>query len=148
MSDPSVSEPSRPGSSKKPISPARKIIGAVALVALVGVAWLEYSALLGYNSAVRRFQARSEDESKDLMTVQEAETLIGKSPDGPGTDFDYVVQTFMKIPEILTKKEYTCARSIQVTQIDSFLHQVKECQSTSLRDRGRSGRVGTGPTGA
>ncbi len=41
MSDPSVSEPSRPGSSKKPISPARKIIGAVALVALVGVAWLE-----------------------------------------------------------------------------------------------------------
>ena len=56
MSDPSASEPSKPGSSKKPISPARKIIGAVALVALVGVAWLEYSALLGYNSAVRGFR--------------------------------------------------------------------------------------------
>jgi hypothetical protein len=107
MSDPSASGPSKPGLSKKPISPARKIIGAVALVALVGVAWLEYSALLGYNSAVRALQARSEDESKDLMTVQEAETLMGKSPDRPGTDFEDVVQTFMKIPQTLTKKEYT-----------------------------------------
>jgi hypothetical protein len=107
MSNPSASEPSKPGSSKKPISPARNIIGAVALVALVGVAWLEYSALFRYNSAVKALRARSQDESKDLMTVQEAETLMGKSPDGPGTDFEDVTQTFTKVSLPLTKKEYT-----------------------------------------
>ena len=56
MSDPSVSEPSKPGSSKKPISPARKIIGAVALVALVGVAWLEDQRCSGTIPPCRRFR--------------------------------------------------------------------------------------------
>jgi hypothetical protein len=125
MSDPSTSEPSKPGSSKKPISPARKIIGAVALVALVGVAWLEYSALLGYNSAVRALQARSQDESKDLMTVEEAETLMGKSPDGPGTDLEYVVQTFKNIPQTLTKKEYTWRGVFKSHTLTAFYTQSK-----------------------
>ena len=63
MSNPSASEPSKPGSSKKPISPARNIIGVVALVALVAIAWLEYSALGGFNSAVYALKARTDDES-------------------------------------------------------------------------------------
>jgi hypothetical protein len=100
MSNPSASEPSKPGSSKKPISPARNIIGVVALVALVAIAWLEYSALGGFNSAVNALKARTDDESKDLMTPQEAETLMRKSPDGPGTDVQDVTHNF-------TKKEYT-----------------------------------------
>jgi hypothetical protein len=149
MSDPSTSEPSKPGSSKKPISPARKIIGAVALVALVGVAWLEYSALLGYNSAVRALQARSQDESKDLMTVEEAETLMGKSPDGPGTDLEYVVQTFKNIPQTLTKKEYTWRGVFKSHTLTAFYTQSKNASLHHFETEGaqvESEPVAQGPS--
>src|SRR5205814_496918 len=86
--------------SKKPISPVRHIIGLVVLIAVLAVGWLEYSANRGFNAAVNALNARTQEEEKELLTVQEAESLLGKQPDGPATDAQ-------EGGRIFTKKTYT-----------------------------------------
>jgi hypothetical protein len=113
-----MSVPSSPGSAttgapKKGVSPARNIIGLVVLLALAVVVWLEYSANFGYNGAVRALEARTQDEDKGLMDAQEAETLLGKSPDGPGTEVSDNGSTF-------TKKTYTWRALLRPKTLSAF----------------------------
>src|SRR5205823_11505794 len=96
MSDLSSSDTGKPGSPKKRVSPARNLIGLVVLLAVLALGWLEYSAKSGYNAAVKALNARSQDEEKDLLAVQEAANLLGKSPDGPGSDLQDGHRTFTK----------------------------------------------------
>jgi hypothetical protein len=113
-----MSVPSSPGSAttgapKKGVSPARNIIGLVLLLALAVVAWLEYSANFGYNGAVKALEARTQDEEKGLMDVQEAETLLGKSPDGAGIDVEDNGRKF-------TKKTYTWRALLRPRTLAAF----------------------------
>ena len=86
-----MSVPGSPGSAttgapKKRVSPARNIIGLVVLLAVAVVVWLEYSGEFRLQRArSKALEARTQDEEKGLMDAQEAETLLGKSPDGPGS---------------------------------------------------------------
>ena len=96
MSDPSSTGTENTSSSKKKISPARNIVGIVILAAVVVAGFFQYSAVFGYNRAVKALDARSQDEDKGLMQVPDVESLVGKSPDGPGSDFDDGSRTFTK----------------------------------------------------
>jgi hypothetical protein len=87
MSESAPVGPEKTVPAKKPISPARNIIGLLILVAVVVVGVIEYSAYFGHRWAASALKARVEEEEKDLMTVQEAESLIGKAPDGPAVDY-------------------------------------------------------------
>jgi hypothetical protein len=100
MSDPDSAATGKADSPKQPISPARNIIGIVVLIAVVAYGLLEYSAKSRYNGVVKALDARAQDEDKGLMTVQEAEGILGKSPDGPGTEVKETLGDF-------TKKTYT-----------------------------------------
>jgi hypothetical protein len=100
MSELSSSETGKAGKPKKPVSPARNAIGLIVLLALLVVGGLQYWAFIGHNSAVKALESRAKDEDKGLLSVEETETLIGKSPDGPGTDVQEGGQNF-------TKKTYT-----------------------------------------
>ena len=100
-------------SSKKPISPVRHVIGLIVLLALLAIVWLEYSARSGYNAAVNALDARTKAEDKELMTVQEAETLLGRSPDGPASDVQDGGRTF-------TRKTYTWRGLIRSYPLAAF----------------------------
>ena len=100
MSEPSSVGPEKSSPPKKPISPARNIVGLVILAAVLVVCWFEYSAVLGFNAAVKALDARTKNEDQDLATVAEAESLLGKPADGPGEEFKEGVWNF-------TKKTYT-----------------------------------------
>jgi hypothetical protein len=113
MSVPSSPDSPTTGAPKKGVSPARNIIGLVVLLALVAVVWFEYSAHFGYTGAVKALEARTQDEEKGLMDVQEAETLLGKSPDGPGTDFN-------DDGRIFTKKTYTWRALLRPKTVTAF----------------------------
>jgi hypothetical protein len=113
-----MSVPSSPGSAttgapKKRVSPARNIIGLLLLLALVAVVWLEYSAHFRYTGAVKALEARTQDEDKGLMDVPEAETLLGKSPDGPGIEITNNDLTF-------TKKTYTWRALLRPKTLTAF----------------------------
>jgi hypothetical protein len=100
MSNPESASPGKADSPKKQISPTRNIIGIILLLAVVAYGLLEYSAKYSYNGVVKALDARAQNEEKELMTVQEAEAILGRSPDGPGTDVKEVSGEF-------TKKTYT-----------------------------------------
>ena len=100
---------------KKGVSPARNIIGLVLLLAFAAVAWLEYSANFGYNGAVKALEARTQDEEKGLMEVQEAETLLGKSPDGPGIEVED-----SDSGRTFTKKTYTWLALLRPRTLTAF----------------------------
>ena len=68
-------------------------------------------------------EARSQDEDKGLMTVQEAENILGKQPNGPAVDFQdglwhYTTKTYTW-PGVLT--HYTLT-AYYTTEKDSRLH--------------------------
>jgi hypothetical protein len=94
MSDPTSSGAENTVPSKKKTSSARNGIGLVVLLALLVVGWFQYSAVLGYNAATKALDARTVDEEQGLLGMQEAENLLGKSPDGPGSDFQEGHRTF------------------------------------------------------
>jgi hypothetical protein len=87
MSDLSSSGTEKPGSSKQKVSPLRNAIGLIVLVTVIVVGWLQYSAKSAYNTAATALNERMKEEEKDLMSEQEVDSLLGKSPDGPGSDF-------------------------------------------------------------
>jgi hypothetical protein len=88
MSEPSAVGPEKSTPPKKPISPARNIIGLIILAAVLVVCWFEYSAVLGFNAAVHALETRTENEETGLATVAEAEKLLNKEADGPAEDFN------------------------------------------------------------
>ena len=99
MSDQSSSGTETPGSPKKKVPLLRNAIGLVVLVTVIVVGVFEYLAKSGYNSAANALNERMQDEEKDLLAEQEAENLLGKSPDGPGSDFrdgyrDFTMKTY------------------------------------------------------
>jgi hypothetical protein len=96
MSDPGSTSTENTGSPKKKISPARNIIGAVVLAGVVVAGFFQYSAVFAYNRAVKALDVRTQDEEKGLMEVPEVESLVGKSPDAPGSDFVDGSRTFTK----------------------------------------------------
>jgi hypothetical protein len=100
MSDPGSTGAESAATPKKKVSPARNAIGIIFLIVAVSIALSQFYAVLGYKAAVKALDARSQDEDKGLMQVPEVETLLGKSPDGPDTDFQEGNRTF-------TKKTYT-----------------------------------------
>ena len=100
MSDPSPSPAETTGSPKKKVSPTRNLIGLIVLVVVLAVAGFQYAALIRYTVAVKALDARAVDDDKGLMTNQEADSLLGKAPDGPGSDFTEEGRNF-------TKKTYT-----------------------------------------
>jgi hypothetical protein len=87
MSEPSAVGPEKTTPPKKPISPARNIIGLIVLAGVLVVCWFEYSAVLGFNAAVHALEARTENEDQGLATVAEAEKLLNREADGPAEDF-------------------------------------------------------------
>jgi hypothetical protein len=96
MSEMNSSAPQKSGPAKKSVSPARNVIGLIVLVAVVVVGGLEVWAKTGYNSAVNALNDRMKDEDKGLMTLSEAETMIGKAPDDAGSDVQEGSFTFLK----------------------------------------------------
>jgi hypothetical protein len=96
MSEPSSVGPEKSAPPKKQISPARNIIGLIVLAAVLVVCWFEYSAVLGFNAAVKALEARTLQEDQGLATVAEAETLLGKEADGPAEDFKEGAWNFNK----------------------------------------------------
>jgi hypothetical protein len=113
MSVPSSRGSATTGAPKKGVSPARNVVGLVLLLALAAVAWFEYSANFGYNGAVKALEARTQDEEKGLVDIQEAETLLGKSPDGPGIEVADNGRTF-------TKKTYTWRALLRPQTLTAF----------------------------
>jgi hypothetical protein len=97
----SLAAPGEPGPPKKKgVSPARNAIGLVALIAVVVIGVIQYTAMARFNSAVNALNVRMEDENKDLVTQAEAEALIGKAPDDAGGDVLLGTATY-------TRKTYT-----------------------------------------
>ncbi len=100
MSVPGPSPAETTGSPKKKVSPTRNLVGLIVLVVVLAVAGFQYAALLRYTVAVKALDARVLDDDKGLMTNQEADSLLGKAPDGPGSDFTEEGRSF-------TKRTYT-----------------------------------------
>ena len=96
MSDPSPSPTETTGSPRKKVSPTRNLVGLIVLVVVLAVAGFQYAALIRYTAAVKALNARAVDDHKDLMTDQEADSLLGKAPDGPGSNFTEEGQNFIK----------------------------------------------------
>jgi len=119
MSDPSSSGTEKTGSSKKRVSPARNILGLVILLAVAAVAWFQLSPKFRYNAAVKALEARANDEQKDLLSVKEAESLLGKSPDGPGSDVQDIQGNF-------TKKTYTWSGLFKSYTLTTFYTKEKD----------------------
>jgi hypothetical protein len=86
MSDSSSSGPPVTSPPKKGVSPARNAVGIIALIAVLAVLYFEYSARSAFTNAMNALNARIGDEEKSLATVEEAEGLLGKQPNGPGVD--------------------------------------------------------------
>jgi hypothetical protein len=84
------------GSPKKGVSPVRNVVGIVVLIAVLVIGGFEVSAKIAYTNAVNALNARALDEEKNLLSVQEAESLFGKKPDGPGIDIKENNQPFTK----------------------------------------------------
>jgi hypothetical protein len=119
MPDPSSSGAVNAGSGKKPISPARHAVGFVVLIAAIVWCWFEYSAISGYNAAVNALDTRLRDENKALPALPDAETLLGKSPDGPGSEVTEGHQTF-------TKKTYTWRGVVKSHTLTAYYTKERE----------------------
>jgi hypothetical protein len=113
MSDQSSSGKEHTGSSKKPVSPMRKFIGLVVLLAVLVIGGLEVWAKTAYTMAVKALDARSQDENQGLLAVNEAEILLGRAADGPGTDVTESLRTF-------TKKTYTWRGLLKSYTVTAF----------------------------
>jgi len=113
MSDPSSSGADKTGSPKKRISPARNLIGLIVLVAVVAVGWFQYSALSRYNAAVNGVNERTADETKALMSIDEAESMVGIGPDDVVSESSDGRQTF-------TKKTYTWRGPLKSYTLTAF----------------------------
>jgi hypothetical protein len=106
---------------KKRSSPVRNVIGLIVLIAVLVFGWLEYSAKSGYNRAVTALDSRTQDESKALLTVQEAETILGKAPDTAASDPADDDPNY-------TKKTYTWRGLLKSYRLTAFYTKQKDPQ--------------------
>jgi hypothetical protein len=119
MSEPSSVGPEKSGPPKKPISPARNIVGLVILGAVLVVCWFEYSAVLGFNAAVKALEARTNSEEQNLATVAEAEGLLNKAADGPAEEYKDGPWNF-------AKKTYTWKGVLKQHTLTAYYTKEKE----------------------
>ena len=119
MSEPSSVGPEKSSPPKKPISPARNLIGLVILAAVLVVCWFEYSAVLGFNAAVKALESRTNSEEQNLATVPEAEALLNKAADGPAEEFHDGAFNF-------SKKTYTWKGVLKQHTLTAYYTNEKE----------------------
>jgi hypothetical protein len=119
MSEPSSVGPEKPSPPKQPISPARNIVGLVILAAVLVVCWFEYSAVLGFNAAVKALESRTNSEEQNLATVAEAEALLNKTADGPAEEFKDGPWNF-------TKQTYTWKGVLKQHTLTAYYTKEKE----------------------
>src|SRR5262245_51592620 len=119
MSESPTPEPGKPGPPKKGVSPTRNLIGVVLLIALGIVVWFEYSAKFGYDAAVRALEERTQNEEKGLASVQEADEILKRPADGPGTDVTEGATTY-------TKKTYTWRGLLKSYPLAAYYTKEKE----------------------
>ena len=76
---------------KTKVSPARNVIAAVLLVALSAVAYLEWTANRQSGAAIRKLNETlaGDEDSADLLSMEQVEGLIGRKSDGPGVEQGY-----------------------------------------------------------
>ena len=80
---------------------------------MLAVGWFQYSAVLGYNEAAKKLDARTVDDQQDLLRLPDAETMLGKAPDGPGNDYEDGGRSF-------TVKKYTWWGPIKSYTLTAF----------------------------
>jgi hypothetical protein len=97
MSNPKASRTGKKSSSRKGRFPTRNVISLVVLLVVVAVGWIQYSALGGYNSAVKSLDELTKADDQGLLTIEEAEKRIGRSPDGPGISSKEGDRTIIKM---------------------------------------------------
>src|SRR5262249_25067077 len=119
MSEPSSVGPEKPAPPKKAVSPVRNIIGLVVLLGVLVYGGFEIAATYGFNSGVAKLAARSENENLDLMTMQEAEALLGKDADGPAVD---VTQNSVNY----SKKTYTWSGLLKQYTLAAYYTKEKQ----------------------
>ena len=129
MSEPGTVEPEKSVPAKKPISPVRNIVGLIVLAAVVVVGVIEYSAYFGHRWAAAALKARVENDEKDLMTMQEAETLLGNSGDAPAADDK-------GNPYGLSKKTYTWRGVLKQYTLTAYYTKEKEPHLTQYETGG------------
>jgi hypothetical protein len=84
------------GEPKTGVSALRNIIGLIVLLAVLVVGGLQVWAKTSYNSAVNALSERTTDETKDLLKIGEAETLIGHESDDAGREVDETFRKYLK----------------------------------------------------
>jgi hypothetical protein len=103
------------------VSSTRNLIGLVVLIAVLVVGGIEIYAKYSYNSAVTALGKRLEDETKETMTVEEVESLLGKSPDGPASDVQDGAWNF-------TKKSYSWNGLLKSYTLTAFYTNAKDAR--------------------
>lgn len=125
MSEPSSSAPNATTPAKPEVSPTRNLIGLIVLVVVVIVGGMQVMARMGYSSAVGKLNDRANDETKDLMSEEEAETLMGgKKPLGEAEkvqdgNFAFLKKTYTWSGPI---KSYPLYAYYQTTARGVYLH--------------------------
>lgn len=162
MSDLTSAGTEKTGKPKAPISPARNIIGLIILIGVTIVGVIEYSAYFGHKWAVNALNTRMADDEKELMTVQEAETLLGKQADGPAVEFKLDVWSYDEktytwrglLKQHTVTAYYTKGKDSRLHHFESDgskfetppVRQVESPPRKKSSGKGSSGKTGNGKT--
>ncbi len=119
MSDASSVGPAK--TTAQPFWNTRNIIGLVVLAGVTAVGAIEYSAYFGHKWAVSALNTRAADEDKELMTISEAEKLLGKEPDGPAAEFKEGVWNF-------DQKTYTWSGLLKKHTVTAYYTKGKDAR--------------------
>ena len=88
---------------------------------MTAVGAIEYSAYFGHKWAVSALNTRAADEDKELMTISEAEKLLGKEPDGPAAEFKEGVWNF-------DQKTYTWSGLLKKHTVTAYYTKGKDAR--------------------
>jgi hypothetical protein len=89
------------------------------LVGIVVFGVVEFRFKSQYNAAVNALSDRAGEEDKDLMTEGEANTILGRQPDGPGVDVGEFGAT-------LTRKTYSWPSLLGRRTLTAYYTKQKE----------------------
>jgi hypothetical protein len=119
MSDASSVGPAN--TTAQPFWNTRNIIGLIVLAGVTAIGAIEYSAYFGHKWAVSALNTRASDEDKELMTISEAEKLLGKEPDGPASEFNEGVWNF-------DQKTYTWSGLLKKHTVTAYYTKGKDAR--------------------
>ncbi len=138
MSEPSSSAPNATTPAKPEVSPTRNLIGLIVLVVVLIVGGMQVIAVMGYSSAVKKLNARAAEETKDLMSEDEAEKLMGgKKPEGEGEKVQDGNYTFLKKTYTWTGpiKSYPIYAYYMTSQLGTSLHHFETEQEKYVAEK-------------